>query len=93
MAELRQEGAGEGQDASGLFKERKQIFPLRGEEGILFQMIQQPGLEQKQEQKTEQSREEDVSVCFHRLFLDGFRCASPSSGRLEKTGVATAAAS
>ena len=36
MAELRQEGAGERQDAPGLFKEGAQVFPLRAEEGILL---------------------------------------------------------
>ena len=36
MAELRQEGADERQDAPGLFKEGAQVFPLRAEEGILL---------------------------------------------------------
>ena len=36
VAELRQEGADERQDAPGLFKEGAQVFPLRAEEGILL---------------------------------------------------------
>ena len=45
MAELRQERPGEGQDTSGLLKERTQPISLWTKEGILLQMIQQSCLE------------------------------------------------
>jgi hypothetical protein len=64
MAELRQERACERQDAAGLLEKRKQVFPLRVEEGILLHMVQESGLKEDQEQESEQAREEDMSAGF-----------------------------
>ncbi len=86
MAELRQERACQGQHPAGLLEESMQEVSVRAEEGELLQMVQQIRLEQRQDQKPEQTGKDDVPVPHRRV-------ASLSSGRFENTGVATAAAS